>query len=387
MTMRTWGRRLGEGCFVTAILVACGPGLGGGGGGMGGAGSFLGNAACPEMANGSAANASFEADAHANATLQAFVSAAGDLQATASKIEGEVAAACERMGADLGVPPAQMQPQQGQSKVQAACGAVSARMDAILQAGASASVKASFTPPECRVNADVAASCRGQCNANVDPGDAQLNCEPGHLYGKCDATCSGGCDGTCQGTCEGQCAGAADAKAATGAGAAGNANGQCNGQCKGTCRGSCSADCHGGCSASFKAPKCDLQARGPSASGSCEGSCKAKANITAQCTEPKVSVQANVNTGEMGALTRTLEANLPVLIKAQIGYGKRLAGDIDALVRTGAELPTALGHVAAHTGACIAAAANACLQAQASISVSVQASASVSGKAGASGGV
>ena len=383
MTTRTWERRLGEGCFVTVILVACGPGLGGG---TGGAASVLGNAACPEMQSGAAANASFEADAKANATVQAFVSAAGDLQATAARIEGEVGAACERIAIDLGVPPAQLTPQQGQSKVQVACGAAQARIDAILKAGVSASVKASFTPPECRVNADVAAQCKGHCNVNVDPGYAQLNCEPGHLYGKCEATCQGGCDGTCQGTCEGQCAGAAEGRAQTGAGAAGNANGQCNGLCKGTCRGSCSADCHGSCNASFKAPKCDLQAQGPSASGSCEGSCKAHANITAQCTEPRVNVQANINTGEMAALTRTLQANLPILIKAQIGYGQRLAADIQALVRTGSELPNALGHMAARTGACIAAAANACVQAQASISVSVQASASVSAQAGASGG-
>ena len=126
--------------------------------------------------------------------------------------------------------------------------------------------------------------------------------------------------------------------------------------------------------------------KAPSADAHCDGSCKAHAELSAQCTEPKVSVVASVNTGEMGKLIATLQANLPALIKAELAYGQRIAGDVELLVRTGGELPSALGHVAAHAGACVGAAASACFSAQASLRVSVQASASVSAKAGAHAG-
>src|SRR5439155_2247283 len=104
-------------------------------------GNALGNLACPEL-RGGAENANFEADARANATIRAFVTASGDLAAVAAAAENEVGAACERMGRDLGVPPEQMMPQQDQGRVAAACNAVAVRMDAIVRAGASASVKA-----------------------------------------------------------------------------------------------------------------------------------------------------------------------------------------------------------------------------------------------------
>src|SRR6185436_12780659 len=95
----------------------------------------LASVACPEL-RGGAMNASFTADAKANATLRAFVQASGDLAEVAAKVEADVYEACRRMGGDLGVPADQMQPHGDQNKVGAACGAVSARMDAILHAGA-----------------------------------------------------------------------------------------------------------------------------------------------------------------------------------------------------------------------------------------------------------
>ena len=136
----------------------------------------------------------------------------------------------------------------------------------------------------------------------------------------------------------------------------------------------------------FKEPKCDVALKAPSADARCAGSCKAHANLTAQCTPPRVDVRATIETGEMGKLVATLRANLPALVMAEIAFGSRIAADVQTLVRTGAELPQAFGQISAHAGACVAAAANACLSAQASIRVSVQASASVSGKAGIRGG-
>jgi hypothetical protein len=360
-----WIRRLGVGAFVTFVLVACGGELGGYGGGAG----TLGALACPEL-QGGAMNAQFEADAKANATIRAFVTASGDLAQVAARAEAEVGGACERMARDLGV---QVTAQPNESRVAATCNAVSAKIDSILRSGALAQVKAEYTPPECRVDASAEAACRGQCNVNVDPGYVKAHCDPGHLYGKCDGSCSGTCTGTCNGECQGQCQGQ------TGAG------GQCNGGCNGTCRGSCSADCHGSCTVDFKEPRCDVAMRGPSADAHCDGSCKAHANLTAQCTEPRVNVQATVNTGEMPRLVATLQANLPALLKVEVAYGQRIAGDVQALVQAGSELPNAMGQLTGHAGACLAAAASACVNAQASLRVSVQASASISAKAGAHG--
>ncbi|GAC1560939.1 MAG: hypothetical protein NVS3B10_19000 [Polyangiales bacterium] len=368
-------QRIGVAVFVGSLLVACGGELGGLGGG-----SVLGNLACPEL-QGGAMNAQFDADARANATIRAFVTASGDLASVAARAEAEVGAACERMGKDLGVAPEQMAAQNGQSRVASACNAVSARMDAILRAGASASIKAQATPPECHVDANVQASCSGQCAVSVDPGYVKAHCQPGHLYGRCEGTCSGQCNGTCNGECQGECAGQGQAS-----GGAASANGHCAGQCKGTCKGSCSADCHGGCNVDFKEPKCDVQVKAPSADAHCDASCKAHADLTAQCTPPRVEVRASIETGDMGRLVATLRANLPALVTADARSVGHLGGDIETLVRTGAELPHAFGQITAHAGACVAAAASACVQAQASIHVSVQASASISGKAGAHAG-
>lgn len=377
MSKRTVLQRAAVLGFVTLLVGACGGELGG----LGGAGgNALGNLACPELAGG-AMNASFDADAKANSTIRAFVSAAGDLQAIAARAEAEVGAACERMGHDLGVSQEQMAAREGQSRVGAACAAVSAKMDAILHAGASASLKAQATPPQCQVNGNVEASCKGQCVGSIDPGYVKAHCQPGHLYGRCDGTCSGQCNGTCNGECQGECAGQGQAS-----GGAANASGRCAGQCKGTCRGNCSADCHGNCNVDFKEPRCDIAVQAPSASGHCEGSCKAHADLTAQCTPPTLQVHANLETGELGKLVATLRANLPALIMVEAAYGQRIGGDIQILVQAGAELPREFGHLAGHAGACIAAAANGVLSAQASIHVSVQASASISGKAGVHGG-
>jgi hypothetical protein len=348
--------------FVGLVLVACGASGVSSGGPLA---AVLGGAACPEL-KGGAMNATFDEDARANATIRAFVTASGDLADVAARVESDVFAACERMGDDLGIPQAERRARNdNEDKVAASCNAVSARIDAILKQGASANLRADVTPPQCQVNADAEAQCKGQCNAQVDPGSVKATCAPGHLYGRCTGTCTGTCSGACNGECQGQ----------TGAG----------GKCNGTCKGSCSGDCKGGCSVDFQQPKCDVQGKAPSADARCDGSCKAHAELRAQCTEARVKIQGNVSAGEMPKLIATLEKNLPVLVKAQIAFGQRIGDDVQLLVRTGAELPNAFGHLSARAGACVAAAANATVAAQASLRVSVQASAGVSAKAGASG--
>jgi hypothetical protein len=333
------------------ILVACGGAVGTGSP----LAAAVGGAVCPEL-KGGAMNATFDEDARANATIRAFVTASGDLAETAARVQADVVAACDRMATDLGI---------AERRGTDSCAAVAARIDAAMKQGVSAQLRADITPPQCHVNAQAEAACKGQCNAQVDPGNVKATCAPGHLYGRCSGTCTGTCNGACNGRCEGQ----------TGAG----------GECRGTCRGTCSGDCKGSCSVDFQEPKCDLQARPPSADARCDGSCRAHADLTAQCTEPRVKMQGNVDVGELPKIAATLERNLPALIKAQIAYGDRIADDVQILVRTGAELPSAFGHLSSRAAACVAAAANATASAQASLRVSVQASASVTAKAGMGG--
>ena len=286
---------------VGLLLVACG----GAYGTTSPLAAAIGNAACPELTGG-AMNATFEEDARANATIRAFVTASGDLANIAARAEVEVYGACERMAADLGVPESALRPKGDESKVAAACNAVAARMDAILKQGASAQVRADYTPPQCSVDGSAEAACRGQCNA------------------------------------EGSAAGNA-ASNASGAHASGQASGDAR----------------------------------------CNASCKAHADLTARCSPARVNVQSTMSAGDLSKLLATLERNLPKLLEAEIAYGKRIAGDVDVLARTGSELPHAFGHLSARAGACVAAAANATFAAQASLRVSVQASASISAKAGA----
>jgi hypothetical protein len=125
--------------------------------------------------------------------------------------------------------------------------------------------------------------------------------------------------------------------------------------------------------------------KAPSADARCDGNCKADANLRAECTPAQVRIASAIAAGDMPKLVATLQANLPSLLQAEVKYGARIAEDINVLVQTGSELPSAFGELSARASSCIAAAANATLRAQASIRVSVEASASISAKAGARG--
>jgi hypothetical protein len=331
-----------------------------------GVGNLTG-AACPELGSG-AMNANFTGDAKANGTIRAFVQASGELAKVSAEVEADVTSACQKMGKDLGIHDDQMAERKGAGgKAEGACAPVAARIDAIMKEGAKAQIHVTYTPPECRVEGDAYSSCAGQCDVNVDPGYVTSHCEPGKLSGQCEGTCGGECDGSCNGDCTGECS-------------AKDASGKCAGHCKGTCHGKCEATCHAKCEGQWKAPRCEVDAKAPTADAKCNASCKAHADISAKCSEGKVNAKANLNTGDIGKLVATLEANLPLLLRAQIGYGKRVAGDVQALVQVGADLPSVVGNAGAHAAACIGASADAVVRAQASLKVSVQVSASVSGK-------
>jgi hypothetical protein len=278
--------------------------------------------------------------------------------------------ACKTMGRDLGIPEQAMAPKRDEpgESARAACGALSAQIDWILRQGIQVKVQAQ--PPQCQADFQAKAQCEGQCNVQVDPGQIVAQCEPARLSGYCQGKCEGRCEGKCNGQCNGQCS-------------ATDAQGRCVGSCNGTCSGGCDATCHAKCEGQWQAPKCEGYVQGPSASGDCQASCSARASLRAQCTPGQVNVAVSSNAEMAMRLAATLRANLPYLIEAEVGLGKRVLGDVKAVVDIGGRLPRVIGDAGAQAVACVAAAAHASVQASVRVNVSVQASANVSGKVGA----
>lgn len=333
-------------------------------------GGKLGQAVCPQMGPGAdALNAAYTQDARLNGKVATFVHASKDLIELSGHVEAEIADTCRKIGADLGMSPAEMAPQKGPGgAASGACHAVGARIDAIFQQGARVSVQ--VQPPSCEVNADAEARCKGACSAQVDPGQIVAQCEPARLRGFCQGRCIGRCDGRCQGTCQGQCS-------------AVDAQGRCAGTCQGTCDGACDATCHAQCQGTWQAPKCEGSVTPPSADAECDASCRAHAEFRAACTPAQVQVQASQNTEAAMRLAASLQQHLPRLVYAEIALAKRLAGSIQVMGQVGAQLPNIVGRAGAHAIACVGAAAEASASASARIDVSVQASASVTGRVGA----
>lgn len=332
-------------------------------------------AACPQMTHGDPLAGQYSANVRANVKIAAFVAATADLVKVSMTMERMAADACLRMGRDLGVPEAQMHPNVDQSQqrpgaeVDAACNALGAKMDEILRTGIQIRVDA--RPPQCQANVDAEAQCQGRCNVDVDPGEIVAHCEPARLSGFCQGRCVGQCDGTCQGECQGQCSSK-------------DASGHCLGRCQGTCNGGCDASCHARCEGQWQAPKCEGYVRPPSVDADCKASCSARASFQAQCQPGSVNVHSSQNTEQVARLVATLTANLPDLLRAEIGLGKRVVGDARTVVQIGSALPRTLGDAGAEAMACVAAASSATVTASARIDVSIRASAHVSGRVGAS---
>lgn len=355
---------------ASALAGACDPLAPGAGQTTSTLASIAGAVACPELTGGgSAFGVRYTAKAELNAQIGAFVQAAKDLQRLSAQMDAEVTNACKKIGADIGVNPAAMQPRENVGASTAACGAVRAQIDALLKGGVT--LKASYTPPKCNVDASAKASCDAKCKVEVDPGEIVAKCEPGKLSGRCQGTCKGQCEGKCSGKCNGECT-------------AKNAQGQCVGECKGTCEGSCSATCHASCQGTWQAPKCEGHVTPPKVDADCKASCQASVSISAHCTRPQLQVQASANAEALGKLIASLTAHVPALLTAEFKLGKEIAGDVKVLVHLGGQLRGKLQGAGEKAVACVSAAATAVATASASINVSVQASVSVSAKAGAS---
>ncbi|HSN99877.1 MAG TPA: hypothetical protein VLS89_16385, partial [Candidatus Nanopelagicales bacterium] len=104
------------------------------------------------------------------------------------------------------------------------------------------------------------------------------------------------------------------------------------------------------------------------------------------CTPALVNVRGVPNNEMSLRLLTTLQANLPALLYAEIGLGRRLIQDAQVVVQVGAQLPRVVGQAGAHALACAGAAADVAASASVRLNVSVRASASISGRVGATGG-
>jgi hypothetical protein len=327
---------------------------------------LLSGAACPQYGSGSALGVAYSGKASVDAEIGAFVQASGDIRAGVRAMRENVGKACIAIGRDIGLTADQLAP--GDDKVSKPCGAVAAKIDAMLAASADAKMEISITPPKCEVDAGFRAKCEAECGIEVEPAKVVATCEPAKLSGQCVGTCSGQCEGTCKGECKGECT-------------AKDAQGNCVGECKGECHGECSATCHAKCEGEWKAPHCEVDVEPGSAKAECQGNCSASAKFRATCEPARVEVKSSASAMEIQKLKLSLQRNLPALATAQIRLSRDLAGDVKIVARAGKRLQGQLKGAGGKAVACVAAAVSGMAEATVSINVTVKASASVSGSA------
>jgi hypothetical protein len=152
----------------------------------------------------------------------------------------------------------------------------------------------------------------------------------------------------------------------------------------------CEGECRGGCSVAYEEPRCTGEVKPPKVEAECEASCDAKLNAKADCKPGKVKVavegKADSNVDErLGRVRAAVEGSWAAIATAHAKL-QRLRASGEAMVRTGAEIPNAVGDLGLSAGACALQAASGIVKASASVSVSFEASASVSGAVSGSAG-
>lgn len=322
--------------------------------------------------------------------IESFFQATAEFSQAALEVEGELIAACQRMGRELQIPDGELSGQ-GPQGLRAVCGAVDAKMREEIRAITAATeirAQVEATPPHCEVSIDAYANCAAECEANIDPGSVQIECHGGEIRGRCAAECNGSCalevQGQCNGVCEGSCDGTCSASGYEGA-CQGRCDGTCRGECVAEVRGGCQGECRGGCSVEFQEPYCTGDVRPPSVSARCRASCDARVAARARCTpgSARLSIAGNVD-----ATVEPRIARVRAAIEAGLGSVYTLRARIERLhhsgaeiVRIGPQLPGAAATVGINAVACATAAAASLAEAFASVSVSVEVSVQVSGSA------
>lgn len=378
----------------------------------------------------------FGVDAEIKGQFAAFAQASGDLSGAASGALLDVAGACKGIATVGGANATAEEPSDPAANVKFWCDLATAQIDASFsaQGGASAALKITVRPAECKASFKAEANCQASCSvdANCDVKAKPPTCEGGKLEvscsGSCDVkadaptiSCEGKCEGTCDGSCtasggvavdcEGQCEGTCEG--AGGAGTSGvQADGSCKGKCQGTCTASatapkvaCSGSCKGQCNASCTATpgsasvKCDgeckgsfepLTCKGGELKASCEvdancsGNCNASASAKAECTPPSVDIVFNASasgsaTGQASLMIDALRLNLPQILLVFQARGQAFVDLTGKVVASGSATLNP-GKLGVKGTACLAAIVPVVVQAGANVKAAVEASGSVAGK-------
>lgn len=378
-------RALGMALLMVTVFIAGCPVLRGGR--AGGRGSTAGTAGVSGQCRGDFGTT------HAAAKIEAFLAAAAEFGDTAVEIENELRAACQRMGRALGMAESELAGagSEGMSRM---CAAVNDRFRAEMQAiraASSVQVNIETRPPHCEVSMDAYASCAAECEAQVDPGSIQLQCEGGELRGRCTASCTGSCavevSGQCSGTCEGFCDGQCTQTAADGS-CAGRCEGTCRGQCVAQASGSCQGECRGGCSVEFQEPYCTGEVRPASVSARCRASCNARLEAHARCEpgEARMSVSGGVDPSmqpRVDAVQAAVREGLGAILTLRTRL-ERLSSAGREIARLAPELPNAAATVGIGAVACATSAAGAIADSMSRVSVSLEVTVSVSASASVS---
>lgn len=257
--------------------------------------------------------------------IDAFFGAVVDFNVAAKANAGAIRGRLDAIAASVGLEP----------------GASGAEIKAALEAHLAANVQGGLTlnyePAKCSASADVVLEAQAKCDAEFDPGSAKVSCSgscevKGNISAQCDAqgnlsctakgpsvecsgTCSGSCElsvaAACEGTCRGECSGQCEVRDAQG-----NCAGKCEGNCQGSCElaagGSCSGSCQGECAVELPSAECeamaevscsaeamgsiecnggcDAEVTPPSAKAECQASAQAKANVSVECTPPRLDI-------------------------------------------------------------------------------------------------
>jgi hypothetical protein len=422
MSKRAWGVAIAALAFAPVLANCGGQGLPGGANVPGAGGKCPNMADVEEVAKFDWAG-SFKLDAQAGGKIKNGVIAAVELKQFSDKIDADLKTACGGIAKDLGHPG---EPKDGEEACKFAIKAIG---DAKAKIGAHAHIALDVVPPHCEASMSAMADCAGKCDANIKPGQAKVECEPGKLSGSCDAQCEGSCDvsggakcdGTCHGSCDvaikgkcdGTCNGKCDGKDTKGACSGtcdgkcdGNAEAQCSGKCSGSCKmhaaAKCEGTCNGKCTVEMKEPKCRGEVKPPEMSADCKARCNASVQTHAECHPAKVSLRidgaADAKVAEN--YKATLEKNFPLVLKVAIGLGDasvKMAGNVHGIIegaRTSVQAAASANPVGgASLVACVkepfegAIKAAGSVKANVSVSVDVKASASASGSAsGKTGG-
>lgn len=281
------------------------------------------------------------------AQIDAFFGAVVDVNAAATSISGSLRSELDAIALSVDLQP-------GASGADIAA-AINTKLSGYIDINAGLSI--TVAPPRCEASVEVAVAAAAECDVEVEPGMATVECSGGcEVEGgvmasceadatlkctgtapmfACEGTCEGscevdgsvGCEGTCRGDCsgncsvrdaQGDCAGECDAMC-TGTCEL-SAGGQCDGQCTGSCTytppmgAGCEADASAKCEAMAGGSiECDAKCEGevtpPAVSAECEASVEAKADASIECFPPSLEVtwQWNVDAGIDGNLMAQAE--------------------------------------------------------------------------------